>query len=408
MHPVHAISRIAMYCAVHSPIPASERNCSIASSRLRCGPKISGSATTAAASDDQCHAPRRGHSDQRPDPLEAIRAGVGNTCVSPSASARRFGDRLAIAPPPACPPASSAAATEICCPSMARTASSNPSHAPGTRSPGRAATSGASTGSSARCAPIATGSAARSNTRRTRAMIAGRLRRFGNAARRVRQFAVRALHRKHAAGVAERDGPRISVARHDLDARDCARAQERQDRVPVVRRPISQLDRHRACRADRPRPAPAAAAPSAAAVHLLKHLVEPPDAAETCRRGDLASSAAACPGSIASPAGSAASARSKPATRRDAARNSRRSCRSPMPSRSASASTLPHRARPPRSAQRARHACWNCRARRQIRRSLRPAAQAGPEIRPPAPRRRSERTAHSRASACGAGQNGRQ
>ena len=33
--------------------------------------------------------------------------------------------------------------TVICCPSIARTASSKPSHAPGTRKPGRAATSGA-------------------------------------------------------------------------------------------------------------------------------------------------------------------------------------------------------------------------------------------------------------------------
>ena len=58
-------SRMAMYCAVHSPIPASERNCVMASSRLRRGPKISGSATTAAASDDSAVAPGVRHADRR-------------------------------------------------------------------------------------------------------------------------------------------------------------------------------------------------------------------------------------------------------------------------------------------------------------------------------------------------------
>ena len=73
-----------------------------------------------------------------------------------------------------------AAGTVICWPKMARTASSKPSHAPGTRRPGLAATSGASTGSCARCAPIVSGSAARSNTRRTRAMMVGNAAMLGN------------------------------------------------------------------------------------------------------------------------------------------------------------------------------------------------------------------------------------
>ena len=68
--------------------------------------------------------------------------------------------------------------TVICCPNTARIASSNPSHAPGARSPGRLATSGANRGSAARCAAMASGSAARSNMRRSRAMIAGRVDNF--------------------------------------------------------------------------------------------------------------------------------------------------------------------------------------------------------------------------------------
>ncbi|MNP20517.1 hypothetical protein D3C76_1130890 [compost metagenome] len=66
-----------------------------------------------------------------------------------------------------------AATTVICCPNTARIANSKPSHAPGTRSPGRSAISRASSGSTARCRCIVDRSASRSNIRRTRATIAG-------------------------------------------------------------------------------------------------------------------------------------------------------------------------------------------------------------------------------------------
>ena len=59
----------------------------------------------------------------------------------------------------------------ICCPRIARTASSNPSHAPGVRMPGCAAIAARSSGSPPRCAAITTGSAPRSNMRRTRSTM---------------------------------------------------------------------------------------------------------------------------------------------------------------------------------------------------------------------------------------------
>ena len=72
-----------------------------------------------------------------------------------------------------------AATTVTCCPRTARTASSKPSQAPGARSPGRCATSGARKGSRERWAPIVSMSAPTSNTRRTRARIAGSARTSG-------------------------------------------------------------------------------------------------------------------------------------------------------------------------------------------------------------------------------------
>ena len=146
-------SRIAMYCAVHSPMPGSARSCVTHSVRLRPAPRTCGSAMTAAASDASV----------------AARA-LGMPSVVRSADARRSGTGKHMRQPPSSrpvPPSGrpwratsfparpTAAATVICWPSTARTASSNPSHAPGTRRPGRAATRGARMGSSASCALIA-------------------------------------------------------------------------------------------------------------------------------------------------------------------------------------------------------------------------------------------------------------
>ena len=87
--------------------------------------------------------------------------GNGVSTESPNCSARR-------------PASVVAAATETCCPRIARTASSKPLNAPGTRRPGVRSTSSASRGSAARCEPITSGRAARSNINRNRASTAGR------------------------------------------------------------------------------------------------------------------------------------------------------------------------------------------------------------------------------------------
>src|SRR6476469_1743145 len=63
-----------------------------------------------------------------------------------------------------------APATLTCCPSTARNASSKRSHAPGMRSPGAAFTSGASSGSLAKCVAMDAGSQSRSNSSRKRSV----------------------------------------------------------------------------------------------------------------------------------------------------------------------------------------------------------------------------------------------
>jgi hypothetical protein len=67
--------------------------------------------------------------------------------------------------------------TVICWPTTARTAISNPSTAPGDRSPGRMANSGPSTGSEPSWASTGDGSALTSSSRRTREIIIIRSRR---------------------------------------------------------------------------------------------------------------------------------------------------------------------------------------------------------------------------------------
>ena len=85
---------------------------------------------------------------------------------------------------PAIRPASvRAAATLTCWPTIARTAISNPSKQPGTRSPGRRATSGASAGSAASAGPIRSGSASRSSRSRQRRTATATSRRSSTASR---------------------------------------------------------------------------------------------------------------------------------------------------------------------------------------------------------------------------------
>ena len=78
-------SRIAMYCAVHSPMPGRARSRVTHSVRLRAVSRICGFATTAAASDASvpAHVPR--HSERRQVGGRQM-FGTGKTCVSPSIS----------------------------------------------------------------------------------------------------------------------------------------------------------------------------------------------------------------------------------------------------------------------------------------------------------------------------------
>ena len=164
-------ARSAIYCAVHSPIPRTPRSRVTVSSMLPNGRKRFGSATAASAKAFSVASRAPGI----PNPIElaaASRFAVGNTRANSGCSKNDLGtDRPCNAT--SCPASRRAAVTLICCPSTARTASSNPSQAPGARSPGLSATRGASSGSPDKCSPIVSISAPRSNSRRTRATIAG-------------------------------------------------------------------------------------------------------------------------------------------------------------------------------------------------------------------------------------------
>ena len=77
------ISRMAMYCAVHSPMPGRARSVRMASSRLRRGPKMSASSRTVRGQRAEGRGPRPG----MPRPTRsrsARRPASGKTWVSPS------------------------------------------------------------------------------------------------------------------------------------------------------------------------------------------------------------------------------------------------------------------------------------------------------------------------------------
>jgi len=163
-------ARMAMYCAVHSPIPRMLRRRPIASSILPDGRKRFGSDVAAFASVCKVRSRAPGIFNPR-DSTVARRSAVGKTCVKvesfPSAM-------LSPCKATSCPASRRAAATLICCPRTARTANSKPSHPPGARRPGRAATKGARSGSALKWPSIVSMSAPRSNKRRTRLTISGR------------------------------------------------------------------------------------------------------------------------------------------------------------------------------------------------------------------------------------------
>lgn len=123
------IARSAMYCAVHSPTPEIAHNRAIASSVVPDGRNRSVSSATALATARNVFRRAAGI----PSPIsdtDASRSAAGNVCVNPENSAKLFGSAFPCSATSS-PASLLAAATLTCCPSTARTASSNPSHPPG-------------------------------------------------------------------------------------------------------------------------------------------------------------------------------------------------------------------------------------------------------------------------------------
>ena len=90
-------------------------------------------------------------------------------------------------------------------------------------------------GSALTCSPMIGGSAARSKTRRTRAMIVGRAERRETGYR--ERVAGHRRHAQHAPVPTDGDRPRIALRRDNLHTRDRAHGQERDQGVPIARRP---------------------------------------------------------------------------------------------------------------------------------------------------------------------------
>ena len=171
---------MAMYWAVHSPMPGSFRRCATASARSRRGSNRCASFAAAAATLARV-ATRAFGIRKLANAASVKHSGRGKACVRPgvaTSSSTRVPTADTI-----CPTRRVAAFSVICCPSTARTAISNPSHPPGTRRPARAVTNGFKIGSVDNAAAMATGSALRSNIRRTRVMIVGSALKFGNRTR---------------------------------------------------------------------------------------------------------------------------------------------------------------------------------------------------------------------------------
>ena len=149
-----------------------------------------------------------------------------------------------------------------------------------TRNPGRAATSGASTASSARCAPITAGSAARSNTRRRRATI------VGNAESRGNWIDARSVFPSPGRTDTVPRTPEISIARaypspDTASSPGIARAPRKASIAGQSYGGDSmKQDRHLSVRCGQASGAPAAKGARRAAEELLKGLVEPADTAE--------------------------------------------------------------------------------------------------------------------------------
>ncbi len=156
-------ARIAIYCAVHSPMP--------------------GIAANAASVDGLSKSNERSHTA-----LASERIALARVAMMPASSSRASASWAAFGNSRFNPWQSStgvphlaatraamvvAARTVICCPRIARTESSNGSHAPGTRTPACLAHARVNNGSEAKCPVIAMASAATSNMRFTRSTTVG-------------------------------------------------------------------------------------------------------------------------------------------------------------------------------------------------------------------------------------------
>ena len=166
--------RMAMYWAVHGPMPRNA--CSAFITRLKSEVAVSDTvpAVTARASVRMVSA----RAEMTPSSsIGALRswAATGNVRSSPSVVSTGAPKRAARRPAMVV-----AAATDTCWPRMARTASSKPSQAPGVRMPGCRCRIPPISASPARCLAITSGLASRSNIRRTRSTITGRARECGN------------------------------------------------------------------------------------------------------------------------------------------------------------------------------------------------------------------------------------
>ncbi len=177
-----------------------------------------------------------------------------------------------------------AARTEICWPTTARTASSNPSNVPGTRRPGCAAASGPS------AAATTAGSHARSNACFTRDNTAG-IAAASDGDTETRSAGFRGARRTSTRPTCVE--PRCATATvrayasrvTGLHAVDRAAAEEREHRVPIVRRPKRELERER--RGKRAAAARIAQPPRRHPVARLEQRVEAAHAREPARERDL-------------------------------------------------------------------------------------------------------------------------
>ena len=250
-------ARIATYCAVQSPMPGMARSASSVERRR----------TRRAVADRACQrAQRRARAEMMPassSGASASCAGVGNrpSRAPPTPSIgvpHRSATRPAIVV---------AAVTEICWPRIARTVTSNGSHAPGVRMPACAAT--------ARLQAAHRPTTVRAISARIGAEIEHAPHPLDDRQQRARiaELAHRASapgpssagdDRDRARRAVDRDRPLVAVGFDALDARRGARAPESQSPLPVVRRPVGEAEAI-AVRTDRCACARAGAARSACA-----------------------------------------------------------------------------------------------------------------------------------------------